>query len=129
MINRKNKGSNAERELVRMFWEAGWAAVRVAGSGLTKNPNPDVLAANKLRRLSIECKTTKQINKYFSEEDIKQIKDFSEKFGTEAWFGIKINTMKWYFISVEDLEKTEKGYKVSIPLLKRRGFLFEELIK
>ena len=129
MINRKNKGSNAERELVRMFWSVGWAAVRVAGSGLTKNPNPDVLAANKLRRVAIECKTTKQINKYFSNDAIQQIKDFSEKFGSEPWIGIKINTMQWYFISIEDLEKTEKGYKVDIPLLKRRGFLFEELIK
>ncbi len=129
MINRKNKGSNAERELVSMFWKAGWAAVRVAGSGLTKNPNPDVLAANKLRRVSIECKTTKNLRKYFSEKDVQQLREFSEKFGSEAWLGIKFNNMKWFFISLDDLEKTDKGYVVSIELIKRRGLLFEELIK
>ncbi len=128
MINRKNKGSNAERELVSMFWKAGWAAIRVAGSGLTKNPNPDVLAANKIRRIAVECKTTKETRKYFSKRDIEQLKEFSEMFGSEAWIGIKFNNMKWFFISLEDLEKTNKGYVASIELMKRRGLLFEELI-
>ncbi len=128
MINRKSKGSNSERELVSMFWKAGWAAIRVAGSGLTKNPNPDVLAANKIRRVAIECKATKETKKYFSKHDIEQLKKFSEMFGCEAWIGIRFNNMKWLFISTEDLEKTKKGYVASIELMKRRGLLFEELI-
>ena len=46
----KAKGSRSERELVHMFNSTGiWSAVRIAGSGLTKDPNPDVLAGNNLR--------------------------------------------------------------------------------
>ena len=129
MIRRKEKGSKAERELVTMFWNAGWAAIRVAGSGLTKKPNPDVIAGNGIRRIAVECKTTKQIRKYLTREDVNQLIEFSRKFGAEPWFGIRINNMKWYFIGVEELEQTEKGYVITIPLLKRRGLLFEQLIK
>lgn len=129
MIRRKEKGSKAERELVTMFWNAGWAAIRVAGSGLTKKPNPDVIAGNGVRRIAVECKTTKQIRKYLTREDVNQLIEFSRKFGAEPWFGIRINNMKWYFIGVEELEQTEKGYVITIPLLKRRGLLFEQLIK
>ncbi len=129
MIRRKEKGSKAERELVTMFWNAGWAAIRVAGSGLTKKPNPDVIAGNGVRRIAVECKTTKQIRKYLTREDVNQLIEFSRKFGAEPWFGIRINNMKWYFIGVEELEQTEKGYVITIPLLKRRGLLFEQLMK
>ena len=101
MIRRKEKGSKAERELVTMFWNAGWAAIRVAGSGLTKKPNPDVIAGNGIRRIAVECKTTKQIRKYLTREDVNQLIEFSRKFGAEPWFGIRINNMKWYFIGVE----------------------------
>ena len=57
----KIKGSRTERELVQLFQNTGnWSAIRVAGSGLTKNPNPDVLAGNGKRYLALECKATKK---------------------------------------------------------------------
>jgi Holliday junction resolvase len=127
-MHRKAKGLNAERSIVSKFWDCGWAAVRVAGSGASRFPNPDVLAAKIGRKLAIECKTTKSIKKYFLEEEIKQLKDFSQKFGAEPWIAIKFNSMPWYFVSLEDLEKTEKGFMVSITLAKMKGLLFEELI-
>jgi Holliday junction resolvase len=52
----KIKGSNAERELLRMFWASSWACIRSAGSGSMHFPSPDLLAANKIRRLAIEVK-------------------------------------------------------------------------
>ena len=60
-MSRKSKGINAERDLIHKFWNVeGWSAVRVAGSGSMKYPSADVLATNKLRRLAIECKTSKK---------------------------------------------------------------------
>ena len=126
---RKAKGLNAERSIVRNFWEAGWAAVRVAGSGATKFPNPDVIAAKQGRKLAIECKTTKDTKKYLSKQDIVQLKTFASKFGAEPWIGIKFNTLDWYFISLDDLERTKNGFVVSIKLAKDKGLLFEELIR
>ena len=61
----KSKGINGERELVHMFWNRGWACLRIAGSGSSKYPSPDILAGNKLRKLAIECKITKDQKKYF----------------------------------------------------------------
>ena len=61
----KSKGINAERELVHMFWGENWACLRIAGSGSIKYPSPDLLVGNSLRRLAVECKTTKDSKKYF----------------------------------------------------------------
>ena len=35
----KSKGSNAERQLLHMFWDAGWACLRSAGSGSMNHPS------------------------------------------------------------------------------------------
>ena len=51
----KHKGSNAERELVAMFWETGkWSALRIAGSGRMNFPSPDVLAGDGSRVFAID---------------------------------------------------------------------------
>jgi len=69
----KKKGTNAERELVHMFWKAGWAGVRVAGSGSIGYPSPDVIVGNGARRLAIECKATKDRKKYFQRKEILEL--------------------------------------------------------
>ena len=61
----KKKGINAERELIHMFWAEKWAAIRVAGSGSSKYPSPDILAGNNLRKLAIECKAISGIKNKF----------------------------------------------------------------
>ena len=76
MINRKAKGTKGERELVKMFNEAGWAAIRIAGSGSSQYPSPDLLAGNAIRRLAIECKVTKENKKYFQKSEIEQLDFF-----------------------------------------------------
>jgi Holliday junction resolvase len=128
-MNRKAKGSNAERELVRMFWDAGWAAIRVAGSGSAKFPNPDVLAGNCKRRVAVECKTIHDIKKYLSSSDISQIRIFSEKFGAEPWIGMRFDSQQWFFIALEDLSETgESNFVVSLELARRKGLTFSEFI-
>ncbi|MCK4589240.1 MAG: Holliday junction resolvase [Nanoarchaeota archaeon] len=128
-MSRKSKGINAERELVHLFQQNGWSSVRIAGSGSSKYPSPDVLASNALRRVAIECKTLTRTKKYFSSEDIEQLKEFSRKFGTESWIGIRFKGMPWYFLSLEDLEVTGKNMAISVVLAQRKGLKFEELIE
>jgi len=126
----KSKGINAERELIHKFWKTkSWSALRIAGSGSMRYPSPDILAGNKIRKLAIECKITSENKKYFSNEDIDQLKEFCSGFGAEPWLAIKFKKHDWLFISLEDIEKTNSGYVVSQSLAKRRGLLFEELIK
>ncbi len=123
----KIKGTRAERELIRMFWASGWAAIRSAGSGSMHYPSPDILAGNKIRILATEVKSTKDDKKYFSEEDKKELINFSEYFGAEPWIAIKFQN-KWVFVNPEDLGKTKENYVFSVEDIERKGIGFEELI-
>ncbi len=130
-MSSKSKGTNAERELIHLFWSAGWAAVRVAGSGLSKHPNPDIVAGSRSanRKLAIECKVTGDEKKYLTPADIKQLSDFSAIFGCEPWIAVKLaRGGSWHFLTLEDIAATENGYVISSELAKMKGLLFNEII-
>jgi len=128
-MSRKSKGINAERDLIHKFWKSGWAASRVAGSGSIKYPSPDVIAGNNLRKLAIECKTSKDKVKYLTTEEIMDLKQYSIIFGAEAWIAVKFDRMEWFFLTLEDIRETERSYMVSEEIVKNKGLLFEEVIK
>jgi Holliday junction resolvase len=128
-MNRKAKGSNAERELVRLFNESGWGCIRIAGSGSSRYPSPDILAGNAIRRLAIECKVTKDQKKYFQNSEIEQLRAFSTNFGAESWVAVRFPGEQWYFLSLEDIQDTGKCWVVSLELAKRRGLTVKELMK
>jgi holliday junction resolvase Hjr len=128
MINKKAKGSAGERELVKFFNENNYVAIRSAGSGSQKYPSPDILAANAIRRLAIECKVTKDQKKYFTNEEIEQLKLFSQKFGAESWIGVKFGGEDWYFLMLEDLKDSGKMFTVDLQLAKLRGLRKSELV-
>jgi len=128
MKNRKAKGAKGERELVKIFNESGWSCARIAGSGSSQYPAPDLLAGNAMRRLAIECKTTKDQKKYFQNTEIKQLREFSQKFGAESWIGVKFSSEQWYFLMLEDLENTGKCWVVSLETAKRKGLTVGELM-
>ncbi len=128
-MSRKTKGINAERELIHMFWNNQWPSVRIAGSGSMKYPSADILASNKVRKLAIECKTSKNQKKYLTKDEIEQLKLFADIFGAEPWLAVKFNKQPWYFLNIEDLKTTKKGYSVNLDIIKLKGLLFDELIK
>jgi Holliday junction resolvase len=125
----KVKGTNAERELVRLFWEAGWAAIRSAGSGSMQFPSPDILAGNGFRRVAIEAKITKESKKYFTNSEIKQIQNFSGYFGAEPWIAIKFPGFSWVFITPEDLRTSGENLVFSTDDVEKKGIAFAELIE
>ncbi len=127
-MSRKSVGINAERELIHLFWANKWSAVRVAGSGSSHYPSPDIIASNITRKIAIEAKVTKDKSKYFSKEEIEQLKLFSSKFGAEPWIGVKFKNLNWFFVSLEDLELVGKNYVISVKLAKNKGLLFNQLI-
>tara|TARA_Y100000310_G_C20634314_1_gene790374 strand:+ start:945 stop:1337 length:393 start_codon:yes stop_codon:yes gene_type:complete len=129
MINRKAKGTKGERELVTFFNESKWCCIRVAGSGSTKYPSPDILAGNGIRRLAIECKVTKEKKKYFTKNEIDQLVIFSKTFGAESWVSIRFPDEPWYFLMLEDLKDAGKSFVVTLDLAKMKGLKKEELIQ
>ncbi|MBI2651978.1 Holliday junction resolvase [Candidatus Woesearchaeota archaeon] len=128
-MSSKSKGYKAEIELLHMFWSKKWATMRSAGSGSMKYPGPDLIASNKVRTLAIECKSTKDKKKYLDEYDVRQLKDFCDIFGAEPWFAVRFTRKDWLFLSLEDIEKTERGYVIDAKVAERRGLLIDELIE
>lgn len=128
MLNRKAKGTRGERELVKFFNENNWSCVRIAGSGSTRYPSPDIIAGNAVRRVAIECKVTKDQKKYFQNDELEQLRTFSTKFGAESWIGVKFPNEPWYFLMLEDLENTGSCWAISVELAKRKGLVIEELM-
>ncbi len=128
-MSRKSKGINAERDLIHKFWKQNWAAIRVAGSGSSHYPSPDILAGNNLRKLAIECKCSKERKRYLTKEEVSDLKEFARLFGAEPWIAIKFDKLDWFFLTLEDIKETKNNYVVSYELTKNKGLLLEELIK
>ena len=129
-MSSKHKGTRLERELFHKFWKTDkFMPLRVAGSGSTTLPSVDLIIGGQGRYLAIECKSLKQGKKYIDEQRINELKEFSKKFGAESWLAIRFNNQPWYFIKIEDLEKTKTNYVVSLDLVNRKGITFEEIIK
>lgn len=125
----KKKGTRAERELMHLFLEAGWYAVRAAGSGSMPVPLPDLVVGNGKRYLAIECKSLKKKSKYLSEEDIRQLKIFSKGFGAEPWLAIRFNNVPWYFLPLKKLEKSSgNNYVITMESARKKGLKLNELI-
>ena len=128
MMSRKSKGINAERELIKLFWETKrWLACRVAGSGSSRYPAPDVIAGTANRKIAIECKTSKDDMKYIPRDDIFQLKEFALTFDAEPWVAVRFNRTEWYFLRPEQLEDTGTCRLVSKELAQQKGICFEQL--
>jgi len=56
------------------------------------------------------------------------LKKFASIFGSEPWVAIKFKGYDWFFISLEDMKKTEKNFFVDTNIAKSKGLLFEEII-
>ncbi|MBI2546306.1 Holliday junction resolvase [Candidatus Woesearchaeota archaeon] len=125
----KHKGSNAERELLHLFWSKGWACSRVAGSGSSHYPSPDLIVGTPSRKLAIECKTTKASRKYFPLDEIDQLRKFCVMFGAEPWIGLRFSRTEWHFVALDDLDKTHTAYCISLEQAKQKGILLEELLE
>lgn len=125
-MNTKAKGTNAERELVHMFWKAEFACFRAAGSGSIKYPCPDLIAGNNLRKLAIEVKNSGKEYQHLSKKEIDDLKQFSEIFGAESWVAVKFK--QWHFLTLEDLNETSENYSITKDIAERRGLSFNDLI-
>jgi len=125
----KSKGINAERDLIHKFWSENIPAVRIAGSGSSKYPSPDILVGTRKRKFAIEVKITKEDKKYLTKEEVKALKKFADLFGAEPWIAIKFKCAEWIFLPISEVEETEKCFLIEKEMSEKKGVLFEELIK
>ncbi len=128
-MNKKAKGTNAERELIHKFWAVDWVAARVAGSGSMQYPSPDIIAAKHPRSLVIESKVTAGDRQYFERQAIEDLKHFAKGLNAETYVAVKFNHVGWYFFTLEDLKDSGKNLVISMDDAKIRGIIFEELVR
>lgn len=127
MPNNKAKGSNAERELVKLFTEHGWRAVRVAGSGIGEDSPCDIIAAKSGRSsYTIEVKSSKKSTIYITKEQISDFILFSNLIGLKPVLAVRFNREGWLFLNPESLKDTGKFWALSIETAKEKGQKFSQ---
>jgi Holliday junction resolvase len=113
------KGSRTERELLHMFLEISWGAIRIAGSGKTESA-PDLIAGHPGKLLVIECKSSKKPAIYINKEEILNVMAYSNKFGGEPWYAFRFNHMPWKFVPAHTLlanNKVTPEFGISFEIL------------
>jgi len=129
-MSNKSKGSNAERELLKIFTQNGWRAVRVAGSGVNDDSPCDLIAAKVGKKgFVIEAKSSKKNRIYITKKQIEDFVLFSSLIGSKPALAIRFNYEGWLFLSPERLEDTGKYWVVSKENAKTNGLRFEQFFE
>ena len=106
----EKKWIRKERDLVKILENKGYSAVRVVGSGGgTERPLPDILTGNAKNIYGIELKSSSKNVIYIEKHQIQNLKKFCENFGAIPIICIKFNYIKYTFIKISNLTKTDKG--------------------
>ncbi len=107
------KGAQAERKMIEILRELGFACVRVAGSGRARFEQPDILASNRKRLLSIECKHVNSDSVYIPKEEICALLRFSKNFGAEPMLTVRFRKTWefWHLSNIEDIENKNFCFK------------------
>lgn len=123
------KGANAERELIEMFWNNGYAAMRAAGSGVSRFPSVDVIAGNGQKIFAIESKAIKSGYVYLERDEIVKLLTFAQKFGARAYVAVRFGKNDWSFLPAGKIQTTEGGkFKVTRKTADENGELFSKLV-
>lgn len=96
------RGANYERKLIEFLNTLGFCAVRIAGSGRSVYPNPDVLASNGSCVVAFECKSTQGDKVYLKEGDIIQLREFCKAFNCNGLFALHLRSKGFLFKKVSD---------------------------
>ncbi|MCH7568513.1 MAG: Holliday junction resolvase [Nanoarchaeota archaeon] len=126
-MSNKAKGSKAERELVRLFTEHGWRAVRVAGSGMHEDSPCDLIAGKKGKKgCTIEAKSSKKSRIYITKAQIEDFIVFSDMIGLKPVIAVRFNREGWLFLDPlkRHLEDSGKYWVVSLERARKKGKRF-----
>ena len=129
-MSNKSKGSNAERELVKLFTQQGWRSVRVAGSGVGEDSPCDIIAARAGKKgFTIEAKSSKKTSVYITKSQIEDFMLFSSIIGLKPVIALRFNYEGWLFLDPKHLKDTGKYFVASLENAKQNGQRFSQFFK
>src|SRR3989344_7515006 len=129
-MSNKSKGANVERQLVKLFTENAWRALRVAGSGVNDDSPCDLIAGKIGKRgYAIEVKSSKQKRIYITREQIEDFMKFSLMLGLQPALAIRFNHQGWLFLNPEKMENTGTRWVVSLENAKTNGQRFSQFFE
>lgn len=129
-MSNKSKGSNAERQLVKIFTECGWRALRVAGSGVNDDSPCDLIAGKAGKGgYAIECKSSKKTSIYITKSQIEDFMLFATMMGLRPALAVKFNFQGWLFIEPKYLKDTGNNWVVSLENAKTNGQRFSQFFE
>lgn len=129
-MSNKSKGSNAERELLGIFTENGWRALRVAGSGVNDNSPCDLIAGKLGKKgYTIEAKSSKKSSIYITKQQIEDFILFSSILGLQPVIAVRFNYEGWIFLKPEQLQDTGKNWVVHLKKAKAEGKKFGQFFE
>ena len=121
MKNKKKRGSDVERELLKIFESMGGCGIRTAGSG-SYGGKPDLLISFEGRIYAIEVKYTTTGKVSLRKDQVDSLIKFAEAFGAIPVLAIKIKRKGWWFINPRKLPK----YYLKEEDIKELGYRFKQ---
>jgi len=114
-MSRKSQGISREREIVEQCYERGYVATRVAASGGTNRPEPDIIIGGHPTNYAVEAKTTGKDKKYFSKDEVRQLCFYAKNHNAcMPLLGVRFKGDKtWWFAPPRDVRKTAKSFVMS----------------
>ncbi len=129
-MSNKAKGSRVERELIQLFTQNSWRAVRVAGSGIGEDSPCDLLAAKLGKKgYAIEVKSSKKTTVYITKQQIEDFILFSSIIGLTPVIALRFNHEGWLFINPKYLKDTGKYWAASLENAKAKGKRFPQFFE
>ncbi len=122
------KGSRYERELVDLLWKSGFAAVRVAGSGSSSHPAPDVIAGRGKALFAIEVKYSSGERIYLGKEEVNDLLSFSNRMGAKPLIGVRFRGTEWRFLDPSLLKERRNTYLIEREEVIENGIRIQEIL-
>jgi Holliday junction resolvase len=122
------KGANAERELMGILWNYGFAVARAAGSGKSSLPCPDMIAVKGGKITAFECKAWKGKHLSITPEQMDELVEWCRRAEAGFYIAWKMPRMGWLLIAKSMMSRTEKAYVMTAGDALKKGLRVEALI-
>jgi Holliday junction resolvase len=124
-MSKYRKGANAERELINKLFKKGFAVGRIAGSGTSPLPSPDIIAMKGGRAIAIECKAWDQTYLSIAREQMNELETWGKVSGSDIFVAWKLPRKGWFFLSPQQFNENKKYYVISQKTAMKEGISLE----